>query len=136
MRSDIYWRNISLVGPQVDYCALLGVMFDRDNLATIVEEKDHMSDESTPANHGKKKKKRTRYNVSPEEFVVAWQRSETVQEVCDRLGMPKANVLARASNYRSRGVILKEMPRGRSRHLEVEKLNRLEQKVFDPETAA
>lgn len=68
-------------------------------------------------------KARKKYNVSPEEFVVAWEESGSVDEVSSRLGMPKPNVTARASSYRAKGVTLKQMPRGGNRRLDVENLN-------------
>jgi hypothetical protein len=72
-----------------------------------------------------KKASRTEYNVSPEEFVRAWQTSETAQEVADKLKMPKPIVLARASGYRKDGIHLKKMKRGPKRALDVDALNRL-----------
>lgn len=69
------------------------------------------------------KKTRKRYGVDPEKFVRAWQASETAQEVADRLGMPKSNVLSRAANYRKKGVVLKEMKRSNVRQIDVEQLN-------------
>lgn len=73
----------------------------------------------------KKKQERTNYNVSPEDFIRAWQTSNTAQEVADRLGMPKGIVLARASNYRRDGVKLKKLARRHKRALNVEKMNEL-----------
>src|SRR5436309_1183872 len=65
------------------------------------------------------------YNVTPEQFVQAWQTSESAQEVADRLGMPKAIVLARASTYRQQGINLKKMKKKHKRALDVPALNRL-----------
>jgi hypothetical protein len=65
------------------------------------------------------------YNVSPEEFVVAWQMSKTAEEAAQRLGMPKGIVLARASFYREKGVNLKTMKRGKKKLLDVQALNRV-----------
>lgn len=48
-----------------------------------------------------------RPQVSPEEFIVAWQESSSLQEVSLRLGMRAAAVYARARNYRERGISLK-----------------------------
>ena len=70
-------------------------------------------------------KKRTQYKVSAREFIEAWERSETAQEVCDKVGMPKAIVLARASAYRKDGIPLKKMKRRSSRALDVEELKKL-----------
>lgn len=70
-------------------------------------------------------KGRSRYDITPEEFVTAWNSSKNAGEVADKLGMPKPLVLARASKYRKAGVKLKEMKRGSGRRLDVEGLNRL-----------
>lgn len=72
-----------------------------------------------------KKQERTVYNVSPADFVVAWESSETVSEVSDRLGMPKPIVLARASGYRKDGVRLKKLRRESKKALDIDELNRL-----------
>jgi hypothetical protein len=65
------------------------------------------------------------YNVTPQEFIRAWESSSTAEEVAEILGMPKAIVLARASNYRLQGVKLKKMPRQNKRKLDVDALNTL-----------
>jgi hypothetical protein len=70
-------------------------------------------------------KKRTEYDVTPEQFIEAWQTSQSAQEVATRLKMPKPIVLARASFYRQAGINLKKMPRKTSRELDVERLNKL-----------
>lgn len=76
-----------------------------------------------------KKQPRTEYNVTPEQFITTWQTSETAQEVADKLGMPKAIVLARASSYRSDGIKLKKMKRDSKKALDVDALNRLIEKL-------
>lgn len=68
---------------------------------------------------------RQKYNIKPEDFCRAWQTSDSPQEVAEKLGMPKAIVLARASAYRSDGVNLKKMKRRSRRTLDIEGLNRL-----------
>lgn len=77
-------------------------------------------------------KRRRRYDVTPEDFVRAWQTSGTAQEAADKLGMPKSNVLARASNYRSRGVNLKVMSKASPKRLDVGRLN----EAIEPPPAA
>jgi hypothetical protein len=47
------------------------------------------------------------------------------EEVSDRLGMPKAIVLARASTYRQEGIRLKKMVRRNKNTLNVDELNKL-----------
>jgi transposase len=71
------------------------------------------------------KRKNTDYNISAEEFVVAWQTSKSAQEVADRLGVPKPIVHARASAYQQAGIKLKHMPKGPRKRLDLEELNRL-----------
>src|ERR1044071_4426535 len=46
------------------------------------------------------KPKRREYDCTPEEFVVAWQKSASAQEAAERLKMPKPIVCARATTYR------------------------------------
>jgi hypothetical protein len=65
---------------------------------------------------------RKNYDVTAEEFVRAWQQSSSVDEVAERLKMPKPIVLARASKYRQQGVKLKEVRRG-NKGLDVDTLN-------------
>jgi hypothetical protein len=65
---------------------------------------------------------RQNYEVSAEEFVRAWQQSSSVDEVAEKLGMPKPIVLARASTYRQKGVKLKAVKRG-AKGLDVDTLN-------------
>jgi len=45
-------------------------------------------------------------------FMTAWERSETVQEAADKLGITKASAGQRASTCRSKGLPLKKMKRG------------------------
>lgn len=76
---------------------------------------------------GSKKETRTKYGVTPVEFVRVWTESETLEEVVKKLGMPKDIVSARASKYRGDGIELKRMkPAGRAdQKLDVDYLNRL-----------
>jgi hypothetical protein len=71
------------------------------------------------------KRRYTHYGVSPEQFIVAWQSSDTAAEVATKLTMPLGIVHARASNYRTAGVRLKPMPRRPDGKMDVEALNRL-----------
>jgi transposase len=50
-----------------------------------------------------------RYGVGPFEFIDAWQTSNSVDEVAQRLNMPKKTVCSRAGNYRRRGIELQLM---------------------------
>lgn len=75
------------------------------------------------------KQKRREYNVSPEEFIRVWESSETSDEVAKRLKMPKPIVNARAAGYRKNGVRLKKMRRGSNKGLDVDRLNRIIEKI-------
>jgi hypothetical protein len=66
---------------------------------------------------------RTRYAVTPEQFALAWNESESAEEAAQRVDMPLPIVLARVSNYRKKGIKMKKMPRKDSRKLNVEKIN-------------
>ena len=67
---------------------------------------------------------RTEYAVSPEHFILTWQKSSSLAEVAETLGMPKPIVLARKSNYTALGIKLKKMPRKYTdRGLDVNGLN-------------
>lgn len=54
----------------------------------------------------------TRSNVSPMEFVAAWQESDTAREVCEKTGLSYSSVHQRAFEYRLKGVPLKRYNRG------------------------
>jgi hypothetical protein len=51
------------------------------------------------------------YDVTPEEFVKAWMESDYLDEVEEKLAMPKVIIAARASNYRALGLPLKKLKR-------------------------
>ena len=70
-------------------------------------------------------KKRNEYSVTPEEFVVAWNSSETAEEAAGKLAMPKAIAQARATTYRRMGIPLKKMDRRPKTSLNLELLNKL-----------
>jgi hypothetical protein len=65
------------------------------------------------------------YGVEKEEFIKAWEESESLPEVADRLKMPKAIVAARAAYYRSRGIDLKTMTRADRARTEANVMNAL-----------
>ena len=71
------------------------------------------------------RKRRAKYDVTPEQFITAWQTSESADEVAEKLKMPKPIVLARVSSYRRAGLKLKKMPRRPGKELDIERLNRL-----------
>lgn len=72
------------------------------------------------------------YNVSAEDFVRAWNESSSVQEVADRLGMPKPIAHARACNYRRKGIPIKPMRRQYRRKLDIPALQRLAKECLEP----
>lgn len=63
------------------------------------------------------------YGIDRRTFIIAWESSDTADQVVDRLAavskelnlapMPKPVILARASGYRSQGLNLKKYPPGR-----------------------
>ncbi len=63
------------------------------------------------------------HNVGQEDFVLAWQQSDSVAEAAAKLSMSSNSVRARASRYRGKGVNLKTM--GPGRKLSVEALSKL-----------
>lgn len=80
-------------------------------------------------------KHKTNYKITPEEFICAWETSDTVDEAVTKIReiclqkktppMEKDIVLSRASAYRTSGVRLKKMRRKHGRPIDVESLNRL-----------
>ncbi len=62
--------------------------------------------------------------ATPEEFIKAWQTSESTTEVAEKTGIDKRSVPARASFYRKCGIQLKKHFRGRPR-LDIERLSKL-----------
>lgn len=61
--------------------------------------------------------------VTPEEFVLTWQSSATVEEAAKRLGMLVNTANARANSYRKKGVKLKHMPMRYKRTMDDMRLN-------------
>lgn len=54
----------------------------------------------------------TKARIGFEEFVNVWESSDSVGEVCEALGMKKANAYARAAKYRSENIPLKKYTGG------------------------
>jgi transposase len=63
--------------------------------------------------------------VSPEDFVRAWQESQSLSEVARKTGLSISTVSARAQTYRRKGVRLKPFPRRLYPPLDVAKLNNI-----------
>jgi hypothetical protein len=72
---------------------------------------------------------RNKYDVSAEAFVLAWQSSNTAEEVAAKVGMPRSLVHARACTYRRIGVRLKTLGRVNPQRIDVEALNKLIQQA-------
>ncbi len=78
---------------------------------------------------------KTSYKISPEEFVLAWETSETVSEVLEKMKglaqakkapiMTKEIVLSRASSYRNLGINLKKLKRKHGKPIDIASLNTL-----------
>ncbi|MAH47627.1 hypothetical protein CMI37_17540 [Candidatus Pacearchaeota archaeon] len=73
---------------------------------------------------GSKANGSTRSTVTPEQFVLAWQGSATIDEVADKLDMTRMSVRQRAYSYRRKGVPLKSM-RSSSRRIDWDALKEL-----------
>lgn len=81
------------------------------------------------------------------EFIKAWQTSNSVDEVAEKLGLKKASVQARASKYRSgvvaedgetfiiKPIALKRMPRGGGSRLDADAANQLIAELGNGEVA-
>ena len=54
-------------------------------------------------------------SVGFEQFIETWEMSNSVQDVCEKLGISKQNAYARATKYRSDGVPLQKFVGGGGR---------------------
>ena len=45
--------------------------------------------------------------ISAKEFIRIWQTSKTLDDVCDHFGLSKSSASTRATNFRTKGVMLK-----------------------------
>lgn len=68
----------------------------------------------------------TKPNITPEMFVIEWQKAKTLQDFCDKTGLGKENARSRARSYRKKGIQLKSMVQ--YRHYDVDALKKLVQK--------
>jgi len=66
---------------------------------------------------------RAKKNVSWQEFVTAWQNSNSVKEAAELLEAKPASIRSRAIQYRKRGIQLKKMPRVTQAHNHYNKLD-------------
>ena len=80
----------------------------------------------------KKQKRRRQYGVTPEQFVVIWETSDSLAQAAARLGMPPGVASARASRYRRLGVNLKRF-RGGGLKMDIDALRRLIREPESPE---
>lgn len=63
--------------------------------------------------------------ISASEFIKAWQKAKSVQEVADTLGKDRVFCSTRASQLRRDGIKLKTFPRGKARRNSVKELNKI-----------
>lgn len=63
------------------------------------------------SNEKKTRKTYTSNNVSPADFVIAWQQSKSSMECAELLGMSHSAVTSRANAYRKRGIPLQRFHR-------------------------
>lgn len=66
--------------------------------------------------------------LTPEQFVIAWQKATSPSQLARELGRPPSYVSCRAAYYRKRGIPLKLSPRGRGQTLDVPALTELANK--------
>lgn len=65
----------------------------------------------------------TEYEVSDIDFVRTWQKSLTLDQVSEQLGIPKSICSGRASWLRQKGTRLKPMPRRPNSAIDINELN-------------
>lgn len=63
-------------------------------------------------------------------FVIAWQRSDTFLQLCNRLRLTKAQARFRAHWYRRHGVELKQFPHANRARFDWEGLSRLAKRAL------
>ena len=63
--------------------------------------------------------------ISPEEFIKAWQTSQSHNEVAKKTGLKVAGLTSKSVYYRKKGIPLKFFSRGRGRSLDLPKLIQL-----------
>ncbi len=68
---------------------------------------------------------RKQHSVSAEDFVRAWQQSESVQQVMQITGMSESAVYVRSTKYRKLGIALKKYKAGSGSKLDVQALRKL-----------
>lgn len=74
------------------------------------------------------KNKATNPAIAPEDFVRAWQTSETIQQVKEKLGQsdrPNKSFHVRASHFRKKGIPLKRYSSRSVNKMDVEALKKL-----------
>lgn len=62
--------------------------------------------------------------ATPEDFVRAWQTSDSIKSVMEITGLSYTSVSRRVSDYRKKGINLKKMKHGRS-SIDVDALNKI-----------
>lgn len=88
-----------------------------------------MANENTGSEQQKSRRPRTNYNITPIQFVDAWNSSNSAQEAADKLSaiagrkVPKNIVLARAATYRAKKLNLKNMDKRNPHTINIDEIN-------------
>lgn len=67
--------------------------------------------------------------ITAVDFVTIWQKSPTLDEVCEKTGMSRITACARATRYRKAGIPLKKQTRQHRPTLDVDGLASLAKKL-------
>ena len=67
--------------------------------------------------------------ITAVDFVTIWQKSPTLDEVCEKTGMSRITACARAARYRKIGIPLKKQPRQGRPTIDVDSLSALAKKL-------
>ena len=99
-----------------------------DNVQTIVIKEKKMADKKMDtkkmASKDTQPKKRKK-TIPMKDFIIAYQKSNSHQEVADILDMSVQNVYTRARAYRTMKINLKEMPRKNGVKINVDEANKI-----------
>ena len=104
-----------------------------DNVQTIVIKDKKMADKKMDTKKMDTKKmaskdtqpKKRKKTIPMKDFIIAYQKSNSHQEVADILDMSVQNVYTRARAYRTMKINLKEMPRKNGVKINVDEANKI-----------
>ena len=71
------------------------------------------------------------YKVSPEDFIRAWQTSNNLNEVQEKLKMSYSAIASRANNYKKKGIPLKGLVGTHNPKLDIDKLKKLARDLLE-----